>query len=328
MQIEYDPKLIEQAVFLACRQDRQMESKLHAATDPLYTLTDRRAAEAKFQEVYAGFFTSLELDSILTTLLSERPLIEMHVGRCIVHQAVRRKDESAELFVKETGRSTDPNTRTLIICLCPASLIAPDGLAYWLRRELLHTSDMLDERFAYRSEALDGLPARQNLIRDHYRVLWDIFVQGRLSREGNAEETYTRRLSAMFQKAFSDHEGDWPAVFQRVFRDPGLTHRQLLDWAGQPETLFDEQSARQQAPTRPSPGGECPLCGFPTYDWFGFQTDRADSLAEAILASRPDWHRQSGACRQCAEIYAAVAAQHRKETGFAGVAPEIPSLQE
>jgi len=326
MQIEYDPQLIEQAVFLACRQDRPMESKLHAATDPLYTLADHRAAEAKFQEVYATFFTDLELGSILTTLLAERPLIEQHVGRCIVHQAVQSKDESAELFVKNAGPSANPSTRTLIIRLCPASLLAPDDLALWLRRELLHVSDMLDERFAYHREALDGLPARQNLMRDRYSVLWDVFAQSRLSREGNAEQSYTRRLSAMFQKAFSGHGGDWQGVFQRVFRDPGLTHRRLLDWAGKPETLFGEQSAPQQGPTRPSPGGECPLCGFPTYDWFGFETGGADSLAEAIRSSRPDWQRRSGACRQCAEIYAAVATQHRKETSLGGISAEIESI--
>ncbi len=43
MQIEYDPGLIEQAVFLASQEDRQLECELHAAVDPLYELPEGRA---------------------------------------------------------------------------------------------------------------------------------------------------------------------------------------------------------------------------------------------------------------------------------------------
>lgn len=310
MKIEYEPRLIEKAVFLACRREPGLESMLHDATDPIYRTPDRRAAEAKFRDVYASFFTRLELGAPLSRLLAEHPLIEGHVGRCVVREAARRKDESADLFVKTSGqpalqRQTTSADSTLIMQVCPESLLHSERLAVWLRRELLHVSDMVDERFAYRREALDGLPARQNLQRDRYRVLWDIFVQGRLARRGHAEPSHTARLYAMFRRVFGSPPAESDAAFERVFLDDHLTHPQLIRWAIEPPTLFRSDSGGSRTSKRPNEGAVCPLCGFPTFDWFRFDAD-ADSISQAIRTSFPTWQPDRGACRQCAEVYAAV----------------------
>lgn len=242
MQIQYDPRLVEEAVFQACRQDRRLESELHAEIDPLYDSLDSRAGAQKFIEVYAAFFEKLKLGSTLATLMAERPLIKKHVGRCVICDAARTKNESAELFVKQTDQSTSPADRSLIIQVCPQSLLSPRRVVARFRRDFLHVFDMLAEQFSYKPEALDGLPARQNLVRDRYRVLWDIFVQGRLTRDGVAEESFTLRLRTMFDRVFERQATDLHTVFDRVFRDAGLTHRQLLDWAIHPTALFNEGS--------------------------------------------------------------------------------------
>ncbi|MFQ5502950.1 MAG: hypothetical protein ACE5EQ_11735 [Phycisphaerae bacterium] len=314
MRIEYDPTLIEQTVFLACRRDRRLESELHAVIDPLYAAPSGREDEKKFHDAYAAFFSRLQLDASLLLLLAERPLIDRHVGRCIVREAARRKHESAEMFLRQAEQDATPADRTLIIQLCPLSFLDSGCIEYWMRRDLLHVSDMLDDRFSYRREVMNGLPAQQNLLRDRYRVLWDIYVQGRLTLEGRAEESYTRRLRSMFDKVFNESAAESYTAFDRVFRETGLTHARLIDWAAQPNTLFHDPYADPPETTQRNPGGRCPLCGFPTYDWFRFEDNGADPIEDVIHSSFPDWNRQNGACRQCAEIYSNIKNRGRKTT--------------
>ncbi len=52
------------------------------------------------------------------------------------------------------------------------------------------------------------------------------------------------------------------------------------------------------------PGSDCPLCGFPTFDWFDFNGGTEIDPIRAIERRHPDWTPTSGACRQCAELYA------------------------
>jgi len=52
----------------------------------------------------------------------------------------------------------------------------------------MHLADMLDPAFGYErnlSAAADG-PSAENIVRDHYRVLWDVTIDGRLARHGVA----------------------------------------------------------------------------------------------------------------------------------------------
>ena len=308
--IELDPILVEQSVFLACRDDLHLERELHVATDPLYSISDRSAREAAFRNVHLRFFERLKLGVILSELLAERRLIEDRVGRCLVREAPRQKDENAELFVKSTGIATTPADRTLIIQVCPASLIAPSRLLGRMRRELLHVSDMVDDRFGYALEEFDGLPSRQNLARERYRVLWDTYVEGRLNREGHCDEAYTARLRGIFERGVGRCSAESNPAFDRVFQAVELTHGRLLEWARQPESLLGA-SATPHIRVRQRPGGSCPLCGFPTHDWYEFPAAGSGSLLKSILSHHPDWHPESGACRQCAEIYDAVEPRER-----------------
>ncbi len=89
-------------------------------------------------------------------------------------------------------------------------------------------------------------------------------------------------------------------------RDAQIRFLQLLDWAIDPTTLFNEGSVSRPARKRQSPGEDCPLCGFPTHDWFEFPADDSHSVVDAIRVSHPAWRPESGACRQCAEMYTSV----------------------
>ena len=61
------------------------------------------------------------------------------------------------------------------------------GLYAFALRELLYAEDMLDPAFGHRPALPPGLePARRELVRDRYRVLWEARVAGRMARAGVA----------------------------------------------------------------------------------------------------------------------------------------------
>ena len=267
MRIEYEPNLVEQTVFLATRQDTRLEAELHKAGDRLYELTDSVERESHFQEVHAVLFRCLGIDEVLSRLLGERPLIEQRIDRCIARQAVSARKEAAELFVKHGEDSPEHLARSLFIFVCPQSLLRLDEFKQRMRRELLHVADMLDDQFGYIKDSLTGHHPRQNLIRDRFRVLWDVFVEGRLHREGHSEEKLKLHLRSEFARAFGrPSNGHLSNVFDQVFQAADLTHERMLEWARSPSILFEDNcdSRRSEAPV---PGSPCPLCAFTTFDW-------------------------------------------------------------
>ncbi len=306
--VEYDSTFIEQATLLAARRSDRFEGELHRAIDPVYEIADEEQRQQAFARVFQEFFARFGLDRPVADLIMERPLISRHVGRCIVREAPRAKDESAELFVQtDTPKEATPG-RTLVIHACPQTLLDAQEFTSRMRRELVHVSDMLDERFAYRREAIAGLPARQNLVRDRYRVLWDIYIEGRLEGERLGEKQRGSALRHAFGRVFAEGNASRGlAAFDRVFQAPTLTHHQLLSWAHNPEALFGDGTDSPQV-SRPSPGERCPLCGFPTHDWFEFGSDSAHTIASTIKTSNENWSADQGACRQCAELFAATSA--------------------
>lgn len=249
MRIEYDPNLVEQAVFFASRHGQQTAEDLHATIDPLYELTEAEQREGAFRRAFSGFFVKFGLDRVLASLLDEQPLIAEGVPRCIVRKAKRQKAETAELLVQKTNHAGGAGGRTLVIQACPESLVKPEDFKLRLRRELLHVADMLDSQFDYVLEAIPGAVPKQNLIRDRYRVLWDIYVEGRLWREKKGDDSAIACLRQMLKRAFSCAEdGFLGDGFDRVFNAPVLTHRQLFGWACAPDTLgvASEDSAVKQ----------------------------------------------------------------------------------
>ncbi len=237
--IEYEQSLVETTVFLAVRNDQKLECELHQAVDPLYEIPDEELRQRGFVPVFRDFFTKLGLDRPLVELLSQRPLIGEQVDRCVVREAAKRKAECAELLVRSDVSEGDRSGRTLVIQICPQSFIDSERFVSLMRRELLHVADMLDTRFAYQRATFSGEPSRQNLQRDRYRVLWDIYVEGRLDREQFGVNREKQRSERAFGRVFGlTAAGDDGAVFGRIFGAESLTHRDLMDWAREPDLLF------------------------------------------------------------------------------------------
>lgn len=308
IRIEYDPTLIEEATFLAARNDPRRERELHQAIDSLYKIPDEELRQQSFRQTFRDFFLEFGLDQVVSRLIEECPNIRQRVGKCIVREAARRKHESAELFVQASTPETTPSHRTLVIQACSHSFLEVESFALRMRRELRHVADMLDERFAYRREDLAGLSPQQSLMRDRYRVLWDIYVEGRLSRDGYGDEATVGRLKDTLGRVYAGYDRHaCEMAFDRAFGAHSLTSQQLLDWAGNPHALVDEMAESCRGMPQ-SPGQPCPLCGFATHDWFDFEGDTAGTVANTIKLEHAEWVQDHGACRQCAEMYTSVTA--------------------
>lgn len=235
IRFEYEPALVEQAVRLAVIHDPAMERALHAEIDPLYAIPDPQRRDPAFAQCFAKAFRALELDRIVPALLEERPLVVSLVDGCKVCRAGRWSGQSAELFVRPAETDGAPKRRTLVVSVCPEALVHPDRAASLLRRELLHVSDMLDERFGYRPADLEGLSRLQQPTRDRYRVLWDVYVESRLRREGRVDDEGGAGLWPAFARAFTtDGKAPPPEMFEGLLALPAATHAAVFRAASDP----------------------------------------------------------------------------------------------
>jgi hypothetical protein len=242
MKFEYDPQLVEQATFLAARSDPEKECAMHELLDPLYKIGDAESRQRAFREAYGKLFRRFGLDQLVPALAGAFPLLSGRLGRCLVREAERRRAQSADLYRDQSAGRTKEGEQVLIIAVCPECLVDQDRLRPWLYRQLRHIEDMVDERFGYECELPAGPAVRQNLIRDRYALLWDIFVEGRLIRSGRINGDGVGALKRLFDKAFA-RDGQLPSriIFERLVDHAGLTHAQLMAWATEPRRLLGEK---------------------------------------------------------------------------------------
>jgi hypothetical protein len=258
MNLTYDSDLLEGVVFLASRRMPDLLARrFHRERTSLYS----RDEDAFFQ-FHLKWFRDLGFEDRLLKDAKHLP-----ADTLLFRKAVSKKDEGAELFVR-------PDAKNVALALRAERFFEPD-FESWLAHELTHISDMLDPTFAYEPEIHlpDAPPAELDLLRERYRVLWDVTIDGRLNRNKPA------RL-AEFQKVLPGSD-----AFERLWsRRP--SHPELV-------ALAKSVLARAQR----TPGAACPLCKFPTFAW-------ADAPpAESIQRDFPRWLPEHGCCARCAELY-------------------------
>lgn len=229
IRFEYDPQLVEQATFLAARNDTTRECALHETLDPLYAIPDRELRQREFRIAYGRLFHLNGLDRIIPAYTAAFPHINRYLTRCLIREAERARAQIIDLYNDKTG---DTSAQILIIALCPDFLLNPTRLAPWMYRQLQHVEDMLDSGFAY-DRTLPGVStAQQNLIRDRYAALWDTYVEGRLIRAGKIDDQGIERLWQSFCRAFT-YAGQSPSrlEFDELLNSNDRTHAQLISWA-------------------------------------------------------------------------------------------------
>jgi hypothetical protein len=295
MHLRYDDDFVEAAVFL-CASGRRPGApalqirRFHAERERCYTVADPDERNAAFFKVHLGWFREWGLEQLLTGLLSEYPLLPGALNVLAFRQARTKNEEGAELYVSA-------GVRNAMVALRMDRLERDAPLLRFLRHEFMHLHDMVDPAFGYSPQV--HLPThnqtQQRITRERYRLLWDVTIDGRLTRVGRETMNGHAQHQALFERAFSF----WPeekrvSVFESHWNERAPRHANILALAADPRDLSHAQE--------PLPGGSCPLCHFPTFEWTNITALAAETLA-TLCVQFPQWRPDHGACKRCVEIY-------------------------
>ncbi len=296
MKLLFDEDLVEAVVFLCASGRRGPKPALQirrfqAARERLYSILDPDERNAAFFRLNLDWFREWGVEELLRGILKDFPLFEQGLSALAFRKARARNDEAAELFVHpEQGRRG-------IVAVRGERFGSDESVRCLLNHELTHLSDMLDPAFGYSPElALPvALRASERLVRERYRLLWDVTIDGRLTQRKLATEMSRDRHWIEFERAF----GFWGEeqrrqTFDSLWMGPGPQHEALMSMAADPRNL--------RAAHQPLPGAPCPLCGFATFDWAPVAAMEPKTI-DAIRAEFPAWTKESGVCARCVEIY-------------------------
>jgi hypothetical protein len=299
VRLEYDPRLVEEAVQLRIRGHRD-ERRFHTTRERIYLVTEGEEREHEFERFRASWFVRLDLGQPITEALAELPILAERARGCCVFAARSTCEEGADLHQWRAARSGESEAGgTVIVRMSATRLLELSDSQLWLRRELMHVADMLDPAYGYSPEWPAGQPdpAAINLHRERYRILWDTWIDGRLSRQGKLPQGVREQRLAEFVAAFAVSGSDAARRFDAIFDAETQTHAALLEMA-----LHPGPAAGGEAPG-PGRSAPCPLCRFPTFDLQPGGVEIGLDVTNLIRADFPAWQPEHGLCRQCADLY-------------------------
>jgi hypothetical protein len=298
MHLRYDEDFVESAVLLCAAGRRKgipslQIARFHVERERLYSILDPDDRNAGFFRLHLQWFREWNLERFLTEPLKEFPLLSSALSLLAFRKSRTKNDDGTELYVNEAGE------RSGVLAMRPERLVQEEELTAFLRHELMHLNDMVDPIFAYRPElSVSGHSLSDHrLARERYRMLWDVSIDGRLTRAGRGTMASQDQRWLEFAAAFAF----WPQtrqqeVFHSLWSDPAPNHGLLEELVCDPRQL--------QQTSGPRPGAPCPLCGFPTFAWATF-TAQADRAVGVIRSEFPHWAPEHGACARCFAIYRA-----------------------
>ena len=304
MKLLFDEDLVEGAVLDCARTANPLlVRRFHREREKVYTIADPDERNAAFFRLHLDWFREWGLETFLREQIAAFPNLETHLKAFAFRKARNKTEEASELYVNRIG------DRHGMVALRPERFGNQKPLVPFLNHELMHVNDMVDPQFGYSPEimGLSQSPSQQRLLRERYRVLWDITIDGRLI--GAALETVATREQRWgdFYRAFSFlPDAKREETFDSLWTDSSPEHLQLVALARDPRSLGTSHV--------PQPGGPCPLCGFPTFEWA--TQGNLTAMGTAISAEFPNWSVEHGACKRCLEVYessAAIKRQHATE---------------
>jgi len=303
MHLRYDEDLIEAAVFRAASGRRAavpplQVARFHRNRERLYAILNADERNAAFFRLHLDWFREWGLERPLTELIEEFVLLPPSLDLLAFRKARGPNEEGAELFVNEAGQ------RHAVVALRPERFEQTPALTDFLRHEFTHLQDMVDPAFGYSPElpVAGWNPARQRLVRERYRLLWDITIDGRIAQAGRRPMASREQHWTAFSRGYSF----WSPArqcqeFEGLWRNRSPRHGDLIALAADPRGLCDQQ--------QPVPGAPCPLCSFPTFDWV--EAGRiAPEIAARVSAEFPDWSLSLSLCGRCHEVYQVAATQN------------------
>jgi hypothetical protein len=295
--VSYAHDVVEEAVLLAeGSAARELAGAFRQARDRAYDIADADRRESAFREVHWVWFQRFGLDGPFDLALGQKPGFSDRLSQCRVLRAVRPQEEGADLFDRAVPAGETGCCPLLVIRVRPALLLETQALSRFLRHELTHISDILDPAFDYRRTLppSDDGPSADNVLRDRYRTIWDVTIDGRLARQGFADPEVRAVRAREFAAAFPMLGDDTARLFEEWFDCVEPTHERLVEFAGHPP------AAGQNAHT-----GRCPLCRFPVASLDQRPERLSAEACQHIEREHPGWHIDQGLCPQCLDLYEA-----------------------
>jgi hypothetical protein len=300
----YAPDLVEEAVLLAERTApgdaiRGFRQERNAA----YDIADPERRDAAFRAAHLKWFVRWDLHRPVEDAIEERAEVAERVAQVRVLRARRRQEEGADLFDRALPDVAGRRQPLLALRLRPSLLLDPEPLRALLRHELMHVADMLDPAFGYerRLPPSDDGPSADNIVRDRYRVLWDVTIDGRLARAGLAHPDARAARRREFGSTFSMLGDRAGRTFDEWFDRVVPTHQAMAVFAiTPPGSVGDERGGT----------GRCPLCRFPVAS-LDRHPDRLSAAARSLIErDYPSWSIDRGLCPQCLDLYEAQHVSH------------------
>lgn len=316
-----DPKLTEGVVQLLLRQREQagemsLSKEYHRMSEEIYDrypISERNdpTFDEEFETLNYKFFERRGFLDLIREALNEYPVIGEKVGEVVIKKTYIRDKAEANL----AGRIISDDERgELKVINLTLSVDLFEDLPYlrkFLRHELMHVIDMLDESFGYEDTKLGESPAEELIIYRRYGAIWDTYINSRLIKMG--KETTSDKDGCRIE--FEGCYGGLPpkerlGCFEGIWQTERLTHRQILEMTRDVEKLreiavavsdeaMDEASKKKRVHL---PGSICPMCRFPTHHWVdGEAIDK--EVIDLILKDLPNWNPADGACERCVEVY-------------------------
>lgn len=299
MRIEYAPALLEAVVLAHVRRleaagDPVPARELQRDTHDLYLL-DEAARERGFVKLHGEAFRKHGFEEPLREALGERPELAGLVARVQLFVAPEARLEEVDL---NPPGSTE---RILRIRVGAWRFAQPKILREYLARQLVHVADLLDPAFGYEHLArLSDRPAEDGLLRDRYRVLWELSVAGRLARAGRCPDAERARVTGELDALYGTASTTARArIFARFFDGPRPTHADLLACAHDTRRLFALAGVPHER-AGPMPGSPCPLCRFPSHSW---SARLDDAVVAAVRSDFPSWSPATPICERCSDLY-------------------------
>lgn len=293
--ISFQPSLVEEVVLLLIARYGD-EREFRRARDRLYELPEEQR-DQRFADLHLQWFEYLGCAAAVSAAIAELPILAERCGRCLVARALLARDEGADLLL--APEIPGAAGRTVSIRLRPQAFRDGGHLRTLLRRELLHVADMLDPEFGYqpRLPAGSGGPSQERVLRERYRVLWEVTVAGRLERCGALGPQTRGESERLFRAAFPMLDGEEAdEAFHRFYDDDRPSHARIAAFALAPQG---------PAAVGLRAGACCPLCRFPTYSAEPSPEKLPDEVVACIVEEFPGWTCGDGLCRQCADLYRA-----------------------
>lgn len=302
MQVRYEPAFLD-AVLSVLIQEREASGDLHftreyhALADAAYRLTPAAREEA-FRQIHRRLFFRWNLAAPLEAVLTEFPDLQAQIQMLWVVRAPVSRDVGADLNF--------PERTAAILRLLPRRFLDPQALQPLLRHELTHIADMLDQTFdCHYTERIPGiLPAEEPLVRDRYRLLWDITIDSRLWRAGRETTADRRQRRIEFEAQYRGVPDPLlERTFEQLWESPRPSHPRLMEMATHPgRVLFESWGGT----IRSLPGSRCPLCRFPSRSLLQGTDEIPVPLTREIQRDFPEWRPELGACERCLEAYTLV----------------------